>query len=171
LSAVPEGSTVVLVGRRIPIALGRHRMDGRVHRVEASDLAMGMIEAAELFGRAGVSLDDQELADLVTRVEGWPGGLHLAALALHQSRDPKSFSGADRLVAEYLIEEVLDATEPDLVSFMEGSAVLDRMAADELDELLERSDSARMLGSIEAHGNLFLIPLDHDGQRFRYHHL
>ena len=171
LSSVPEGSTVVLVGRRIPIALGRHRMDGRVHRVEASDLAMGLIEAAELFGRAGVSLDDEELADLVTRVEGWPGGLHLAALALHQGRNPRSFSGADRLVAEYLIEEVLDGTEPEMVSFMEGSAVLDRMAADELDELLERSDSSRMLGSIEGHGNLFLIPLDHDGQRFRYHHL
>jgi len=171
LSSVPEPSTVALVGRRIPIALGRHRMDGRVHRVDATDLAMGTLEAAELLGRADVTLDDGDLRDLVDRTEGWPGGLHLAALALNQGRVPSSFSGGDRLVAEYLIEEVLAGTDAEQVAFLERSAVLDTMDADGLDELLETSGSARMLRSIEDDGNLFLIPLDHDGSRFRYHHL
>lgn len=171
LESLGMGSTVALVGRRDPVALGRQRMCGRVHTVSTEELAMGVLEATELFQRAGVHVGDDELRDLVARTEGWPGGLHLASLALSQGRDPGDFSGRDHLVTEYLVEEVLGVTDPELVAFMEGSAVLDSMDAGELDELLERSDSAQCLCSIEADGNLLLIPLDHESERFRYHHL
>lgn len=171
LQALTPGSTVALVGRRDPVALGRPRMGGRVHTVATDDLAMGALEAAELFQRAGVRLDEDDLQELVTRTEGWPGGLHLASLALAQGRSSDTFSGRDRLVGEYLVEEVLGGSDPEVVAFMEGSAVLETMDADVLDELLERHDSARLLGSIEADGNLLLVPLDADAERFRYHHL
>ncbi len=56
-------------------------------------------------------------------------------------------------------------------TFLLESSVLDRFNAEQLDEVLERDDSAEVLGRLAASGNLFLISLD--GQRvwYRYHRL
>ena len=51
------------------------------------------------------------------------------------------------------------------------SAVLDRFCADQLDVVLQRDDSARMLAAVLQSGNLFLISLDAERIWFRYHGL
>ncbi len=170
-AALPTESTIALVGRSNSVALGRQRMAGRVHRVGVDDLAMCTSEAAELLERVGLVIDDDDLLKLVDFTEGWPGGLHLASLVLAQGRSLQEFSGRDELVAEYLVEEVLAGSDPALVSFMEGSAVLDSMDAEELADLLEQEGCEQQLRVIEESGNLLLIPLDHEGRRYRYHHL
>ena len=147
-----------------------HHTNGQVFRVTADQLAMDGAEARSLLEKAGVELSEDEVDDLVARTEGWPAGLHLAALAIGD-RPYEPFSGHDQLAGDYLVEEVLDATTTEMVEFLERSATFDYMDADLLDSLLDRSDSANMLAAIRSSGNLFLVPLDNDRHRFRYHHL
>jgi LuxR family maltose regulon positive regulatory protein len=175
LGQLPLGMTLALVGRSTPaIDLARRRMSGHLCELTAERLAMDRDEAGSLLTRAGLDLDDGEVDSLVEQTEGWPGGLHLAALAL-AGHDPSGradlFSGRDRLVADYLVEEVLASSPDDLQDFLLASSVLDRMSAELLDELLETETSGRRLADIERSGNLFLVALGRDGEWFRYHHL
>lgn len=172
---LPLGVTLALVGRSAPaIDLARRRMNGQLFEVTADHLAMGADEAAVLLTRAGLDLDDRTVDTLVAQTEGWPGGLHLAALALagHDAGDQAAlFSGRDHLVADYLVEEVLATSSDDLQDFLLASSVLDRMSAELLDDLLQADTSGRRLSDIERSGNLFLVALDRDREWFRYHHL
>ena len=114
------------------------------------------------------------MAALVERTEGWPGGLHLAALALQRRTDDGSttlLTGRDRLVTDYLIDEVLADYPHDVVQFLLRSSVLERMSPTMLDDLLGITSSGERLLEIERSGNLFLVPLDDERRWFRYHQL
>ncbi len=84
---------------------------------------------------------------------------------------PRCSPGPTALVADYLIEEVLNGLDPQMVDFLTRSSVLARMNAPLLDQLLETDGSARRLDQLERTGNMFLIPLDEQREWFRYHHL
>jgi LuxR family transcriptional regulator, maltose regulon positive regulatory protein len=172
---MPLGSQLVLAGRSDPpLLLPRMRANGELLRIGADDLAMTEQEAGVLLARAGVELDAQALESLVLRVEGWPAGLYLAAIALRESANPagaaERFAGNDRLIADYLRDEALRTFPGELRDFLVRSSVLDRLSARVCDDVLERNDSAQMLESIEA-SNLFLVPLDRCREWYRYHHL
>jgi len=121
-----------------------------------------------------VELDGRVLESLVVQIEGWPAGLYLAAIALRESDNAAAaaerFAGHDRLVADYLRDEALRTFPRELREFLVRSSVLDRLSARVCDDVLERTDSARMLEEIDA-SNLFLVPLDRRGEWYRYHHL
>ena len=170
------GSTqLVLAGRTAsPLPLARYALTSGVFELTAEDLAMDSREAAQLLHHAGIDLAGDDIEALVRRTEGWPAGLHMAALRLGgrgQHAEALRFSGRDRLVADYLFEEVLNAQPAEMVDFLQRSAVLERMNADLLDELLERHDSAERLEQIERSGNMFLVPLDSERDWYRYHRL
>lgn len=166
---------VALVGRAAPHRiLARQSMGALVFELSASDLSMGAREAALLLDTAGVHLEEEDVEELVRRTEGWPGGLYLAGLALARGGPDAHhtlFSDRDRLVADYLVEEVLRSQRAEVVEFLERSAILERMNAPLLDELFERDDSGNRLTDIEESDNLFLIPLDDERNWYRYHHL
>lgn len=172
---MPAGSQLVLAGRSDPpLSFPRMRANGDLLRIGAENLAMNQQEARVLLEEAGVELDARALESLVLRVEGWPAGLYLAAIALREAEDPAAaaerFAGDDRLVADYLHDEALRAFAVELRDFLVRSSVLDRLSARVCDEVLERTDSAQMLAEIEG-SNLFLVPLDRHGEWYRYHHL
>lgn len=177
LAWIPEGSQVVLCGRsRHPIDLARHRARDGVLELGAPDLAMSTPTATELLRRHGLGLDDEQAAALAHRTEGWPAGLHLAALALDgvddaaDARDERAaLPGPARLIADYLVEEVLGGLPAEVVDFLEGSSTLERMTVPVLDELLETDRSGELLAAVEETGNALLAPL-HDGS-YRYHQL
>ncbi len=171
----PADVVVALVGRTAPaVGLARVRMTGRLLERGPAQLALSADEAREVFAELDVAIDEDRLADVVERSEGWVGGVHLAALALREpsSRpDAPVLTGRHRLVADYLVEQVLATLDPDTTAFLEESSVLDRMNADVLDEVLGRHDSGTVLRRIEASGNLFLVPLDEERRWYRFHHL
>lgn len=173
IAAVPEGSQIALVGRSLPVVgLSRRRLDRGVLALGVEDLAMSEDEASEILCHAGVAVSHEELGSLVARTEGWPGGLHLAGLALGRADGTNAvISGRNRLVADYLVEEVLATLDETTVEFLERSSVLARMDAGLLDEVLATEGSGRMLERIERSGNLFLVPLDSERSCYRYHHL
>jgi LuxR family transcriptional regulator, maltose regulon positive regulatory protein len=173
-SYLPESSQIVLVSRTRPdLRLARRQLHGEVVEIGTDDLLMDTPEAMALFAHAGLELEPAEMEQLIDLTEGWPAGLGLAALAMRSSRRPIDLTnlGSDELAAAYLMEEMLDTLDHPTTDFLVRSSVLERMDSSLLDAVLDMSDSGRMLASIEASGNPFLVPLDNRHEWYRFHHL
>ena len=109
---VPDGSQLVLAGRDAPpLPIARLRAEGRVMEIGPGDLALTLAEAASLLREAGITLGQDDLAELHRRIEGWPAGLYLAALSLREGGSVRnsvaSFTGEHHLVSEYIQSEFL----------------------------------------------------------------
>jgi LuxR family maltose regulon positive regulatory protein len=84
-----------------------------------------------------------------------------------------AFAGGHRLVADYLMTEVLDRQPASTRRFLLATGVLDRLCAPLCDALLAADapgDTQRRLEELER-ANLFLVPLDDERVWYRYHHL
>jgi LuxR family maltose regulon positive regulatory protein len=150
----------------------------------------------------GLHLSTEDVAALTARTEGWISGLQMAALAL-QSAGPtpahdtqqmsslvRAFTGSDRYILDYLIEEVLQRQPEGVQSFLLQTAILNRLTGPLCDAILDKperppeseqeeakdpllhvpSPSQRTLHQLEA-ANLFIMPLDNERQWYRYHRL
>jgi LuxR family transcriptional regulator, maltose regulon positive regulatory protein len=172
---LPAGSQLVLIGRTEPdLALGRMRADRRVHTVTTEKLAMDRDETAALFAAVGISLSASALDALWDRAEGWPVGLYLATLALVEEADPeraaREFAGDDRLVVDYVRDELLGVLPRGTRDFLLRAWILDELNAEICDTVLERDDAAKVLAEA-ARSSQLLIPLDRRGASFRMHEL
>ena len=76
----------------------------------------------------------------------------------------------DKRLIDYLADEVLARQSAEMQRFLCETAVLDRLTAPLCDAVTGRSDSKELLRQLDG-DNLFLIPLDHQRQWYRYHHL
>ncbi|WP_433275323.1 LuxR C-terminal-related transcriptional regulator [Pseudonocardia xinjiangensis] len=171
---LPALSMLVLTRRDPPWPLSRLRMAGLLAEVRAQDLAFREAEAAELFALLHVDLDPWQVRRLVERTEGWPAGLRLVALHLHDRADVEAevaaFSGDDHSVAGYLVTEVLDAQPPELVRFVEKISTVDLVCADLADALTGRRDSEQVLTELAA-SHLFVQAVDRPGRWYHLHRL
>ncbi len=172
LGYVPAGSQVAVASREVPeLPLARWRARGLVDEIGVSDLRLDEQEAGLLLEAAGVELDASELTELTQRTEGWPAGLYLAALSLQAGApSPTSFGGGDRFVSEYFRFELLSRLPPAEASFLQRTSVLARMCGGLCDAVLQTSRSAHTLETL-ARVNGFVVPLDRQGEWYRYHHL
>ena len=114
------------------------------------------------------------LGALQERTEGWPVGVHLAAMSLSQEADRAGFvarfGGASRHIVDYLTEVVLDTLDEERHQFLLETSVLDTMCGPLCDAATGRQGSAEALVELER-ANLFLIPLDDRREWYRYHEL
>ena len=159
-----------------PLSLPRLRARGQVTEMGARDLRFTADEAAEFLRRTmGLELDAATVEALEARTEGWVVGLQLAALALQEGRaDAEAFvagfTGDDRYVTDYLISEVLHHQPEAMGEFLRQTAILERFTAPLCDAVTQRDDSRSLLDQLEG-ANLFLVPLDHRREWYRYHRL
>ena len=81
---------------------------------------------------AGLDLEPEDALVLLERTEGWPAGLYLAALSLdgHQDvhRAVARFGGDDRLLADYVRDELLVRLDAEQLAFLEETSVLDELS-------------------------------------------
>jgi LuxR family maltose regulon positive regulatory protein len=171
--AVPPGSQLVLASRQEPpLPIGGLRAAGRLVDLRQSDLAMTRREAAAMLDLAGLDLQPQDVLVLLQRTEGWPAGLYLAALSLDGKEDLRGavarFGGDDRLMADYVRDELLDALEDDQRAFLRRTSVLDRLSGPVCDALLGQQGSGELLRHM-SRSNLLLVPLDSADNTYRYH--
>ena len=166
---------VVSTRRDPPWTLRRLRLDGRLVELRGTDLAFQEGEARQLL--AAVSerdLNDHDVEVLTERTDGWAVGLQLAGISLRHQPDVTaaitSFAGSDRLIAEFLLEEVLEQLEPDIRTFLLHTSVLDWLSVDLCDAVTGAGNARAMLAELEDR-SLFVIPLDLSRTNFRYHHL
>ena len=172
---VPDGSQLVFAGQAPPpLRVARLRAQGRLLEIGPRDLSLTRDEASVLLRNADVAVDDDDLADLYQRTEGWAAALYLAALCLREggslARTAVSFRGDDRFISEYLDTEFLARISPWQRAFLTRTAVLERMSGPLCDAVLKQSGSGETLTHLAA-SNLLLVPLDRRGEWYRYHHL
>jgi LuxR family transcriptional regulator, maltose regulon positive regulatory protein len=186
-----------------PLPLARLRARGQIAELRAADLRFSESEAAQFLNSVmGLHLDAGSVAVLGERTEGWIAGLQMAALSMRHREDVASFvegfSGTNRYILDYLLEEVLASQPPDIQRFLLCTSILERLTAPlcdaitsaslsaeladdpgskrEGDDRSTRSESLLLSGSASIleyleRANLFLVPLDDERQWYRYHHL
>jgi LuxR family maltose regulon positive regulatory protein len=173
--APPNAHFVVSSRVDPPFSLNRYRLDDDLLELRQGDLAFSLSEATELLERlAGRELPPGQVRALWLRTEGWAAGLQLAGLSLRHHRDPEAFvtafGGSDRLVAEYLSEEVLSTLSADQRHTLLSLAVLDDMCA-ELVEATTGCENGQLLLDTLEHDSMFLVALDGRREWFRFHRL
>jgi LuxR family maltose regulon positive regulatory protein len=114
------------------------------------------------------------MAILEQRTAGWIAGLQLAALSM-QGRDDLSdfiadFTGSNRLILDYLTDEVLEQRPEGTRDFLLQTSILNRLCGPLCDAVTGQNESQTALERLEQ-VNLFLIPLDDKRYWYRYHHL
>jgi LuxR family maltose regulon positive regulatory protein len=125
-------------------------------------------------------LSSQDITALQERTEGWIVGLQLASITIQGllkaqgtqgvSRFIESFTGSNRFVLDYLVEEVIGQQTTEMSDFLHETSILEQFTASLCDAISNRNNSQEILYQVER-ANLFLIPLDDERQWFRYHHL
>ncbi|WP_285032276.1 AAA family ATPase [Mycolicibacterium sp. lyk4-40-TYG-92] len=167
----PASTTLTLIGRSAPpLDLARRRLEGRVLEIGTEQLKLSAAEAESALDSVGAPVGPSA-ALVIERCEGWAAGVVMAGMALRDGAPTDVITGRHRMVADYLVEEVLGRLNPEIGTFLIESAVLDHFTAEDLNSVLQRGDSADMLNAIHASGNLFLVALDEQGIEYRYHRL
>src|SRR4051812_34375846 len=170
----PEGMTIAFASRaELPLPIARLTAEGLVTELRAPALAMTRAEAAELYRAAGIRVDADALDALLRQTEGWPAALSLAAISLGRHAGEQAFArfgGRDRLVADYVRDEILAPLDDEARAFVAGTAALDVITAPLCDAVLERTGSAALLARLQRAGFPF-VALDRNGERLRHHRL
>lgn len=171
IAAIPAGSQLAAASRSEQPHLPRLRASGEAMGFGAADLALDASGARQIFANMQVSLTAELAAAVAERTEGWPAGLHLAALIAKEGHGQDwAVTGDDRYVADYLYREALIRQPEDVQRFLRRTAVLDQLGGPLCDAVLGSSGAAGQLRRLEASG-LFVVPLDHRRHWYRYHAL
>lgn len=169
------GAQLVLASRSDPpLRLHRLRIARELCEIRDRDLYFSLAECRDLLANFGVDVGAEDLALLHERSEGWAAALQMAALSLRDNTDParaaRAFDIRSRSIAEYFISEVLQAQPGELAQFMLDTSILDELTIDACSAITQRQDAAALLRGIDA-ASMFLMALDDERTRFRYHHL
>jgi LuxR family maltose regulon positive regulatory protein len=208
LDHLPDNAHLVIATRADPpLPIARLRGRGQLTELRQTDLRFTPGEVTELLDQVmGLNLSADNLAALASRTEGWIAGLQMAALALQSTRLPQAtgsmqernaervasfiqaFTGSDRYILDYLVEEVLQRQPNSVQTFLLQTAILDRLTGPLCDavvgevgdwgsEVRPRAQSPisnvrsqAILEYLES-SNLFIVPLDNERQWYRYHRL
>lgn len=176
LDHLPSTLHVAISSRSDPLLpVARLRARGELTELRAVDLRFTPDEAAAFLNEVmGLSLSHEDVAALETRTEGWVAGLQLAALSMREHSDVAgfiaAFTGSNRFIIDYLIEEVLQRAPQSVREFLGQTAVLERLSGPLCDAVTGHSGGSEMLEYLER-ANLFVVPLDDRREWYRYHHL
>ncbi len=176
LAHLPEQLHLVLATRTDPaLPLPRLRARGDLVEVRAADLRFTADEVASYFNVVmGLGLGPEDVEALEGRTEGWIAALQLAALSMAGRDDVSAFiagfTGDDRYVVDYLVEEVLQRLPADIRDFLMRTSVLDRLNGALCDAVTGREDGRTVLEALDR-DNLFLVAMDDRRHWYRYHHL
>jgi len=173
---LPQPLHLVLLTREDPpLPLARLRANNQLTDIRARDLRFTSRDTGRFLNEVmGLSLSQADIAALEDKTEGWIAGLQLAGLSIRDRADPPGFiatlSGSHRFILSYLTEQVISRQPEKIQHFLLQTSILDRLNGDLCNAVTGRSDGRDLLERL-FNANLFLIPLDDEGQWYRYHHL
>jgi LuxR family transcriptional regulator, maltose regulon positive regulatory protein len=172
---LPAGSQLALASRAetLPHA-GRLRANRQLLELGQAELTMTSGECQQLLARIGVEPSPEELSALVARTEGWAAALYLAGISLRDTpqadASAASFAGDERIVVDYMREELLTRAPREWVEFLTRTSICDRLSGGLCDAVLGQEGSAATLRELSRR-NLLVIPLDRRDEWFRLHSL
>jgi LuxR family maltose regulon positive regulatory protein len=172
----PGNLHIIIASREEPpFSLARLHSHGRMRRITEHDLCFTQQEAENFFNRLmQLELSTQQSEILRLHTEGWAAGLQMAALSLANGKSKAdfiaSFSGKERHIVDFLVDEVLSNQSVAVQSFLIRTSILERFNAELCQVLSGDLDSQAVLLHLERN-HLFLVPLDANREWYRYHHL
>jgi len=176
----PKPLHLVMISRTSPpIQLSSLRAKGMIGEIRTRDLRFTPQETEAYLSQVSSDLQKQDIFSLLEdRFEGWPAGLHLAAMSLRYESDQESvlraLAGENANITGYLVDEVLTHQSPAIHEFMLKTSILDRFSASLCETILGEMDptwNARACLDWVERSELFLTPLDNRREWYRYHHL
>jgi LuxR family transcriptional regulator, maltose regulon positive regulatory protein len=176
LDHVPPNLHIVILSRIVPsLPISKFRSKSQLTELYASDLRFTLKETEAFLNQTmQLNLEKNETDLLEEKTEGWIVGLQLAALSIPYSSSSKdyieNFSGSDRYVTDYLIDEVISIQSSEMQEFLFKTSFLDRFCADLCEAITGARKSSSILETLDA-SNLFILPLDNQRKWYRYHHL
>jgi LuxR family maltose regulon positive regulatory protein len=180
----PANLTLVIATRHDPpFPMASLRANNLVTEIRLDDLRFSNLETSEMLEvTAGIAVTDRAKANLERQFEGWAAGLHLVSLAVRTTNEPDAFleslHGGLPHTQEYLLQEVLNAQSSEVRDCLLKCSIFDRFCPQVFDAVCT-ADSTPEAAGINGHEfvgllqkiNLFVIPLDTEGEWFRFHHL
>jgi len=176
LDALPPEMRLILSTRSDPpLALSRIRSQNQLTELRTRDLSFTSEETTQYFkDKLNVDLSIEDIALLESRTEGWITGLQLAALSMQGRKDPSAFvakfSGDNRYIVDYLMEEVLHRQPEHIRNFLRQTSILDPLSGPLCDAVTKQKNSQQLLNMLEK-SNLFIFALDNERNWYRYHRL
>ena len=176
LKHLPAGRRLVITSRNIPdLGLARMRAQGELAMIGADELRFDLEETESfLCTKRNLNLDEEDLARMHQKIEGWVVGLQLVSIALAGRKDNKTYvqsvSGSFSDIADYLTEDVFAAQPEEVRNFLLQTCILEHLSPSLCDWVTGRTDSREMLLRLER-ANLFLLPLDDERHWYRFHAL
>lgn len=181
VNSQPPGIHLV-IGMRgdppFPLAVWRARQ--QIKEISTQDLCFTLSETEQLLKNIlGNSLSGEMIKILNKEAEGWVTGLQLAAFSLRNSIDQTAFVNSfkkfsSQNIREFLLDQAF-VNQPRLIQeFLLKTAILDRFSASLCNALGlsgESLHSTQDTIDILRRANLFIVPLDDQGEWFRYHYL
>ena len=180
----PSKALHMVLATRIDPALDllQLRSYQRMNEIRAGALNFSEDETAlYLEALIGRPVDASVAAHLTVKTEGWPTGLHLITLSIRDESDLLNLMVSlpgERQTLDYLTAEALARQPLEIQLCLLKTSVLKRFCAPLCTALCVETSGPEDNGPqgdeliqwmIEK--NLFVVPLDHSGQWFRYHHL
>ena len=186
IAILPAQLTLALATRQDPpLNLTRLRAARELIELHTSDLRFTLEETGRLLNeRLALALDEEALAALHARTEGWATGLSLLAASLdtieapdERARFVSAIADADGYLFDYLADEVLNRQDPFVRAFLLETSILSELTPKACRAVTGRDDAAQILDELYRR-NLFLVRLAGGPGRergesatYRYHDL
>ncbi|RJX41736.1 LuxR family transcriptional regulator [Paenibacillus pinisoli] len=176
ITYLPASVHLVVASRtELPFSTSRWLAQGQLTVLSFANMQFDEGETEAFYNQMHrLPLSKQHIRSLHQRTEGWVAGMQLAAVSLSQTAERdryiEQFQGSERNVSEYLFTEVFRSLPGDIQQFLLRSSVLNRMDAELAAAVSANPDSRAMLAWLEAN-HLFVLPIDYQGDWYRYHPL
>jgi LuxR family transcriptional regulator, maltose regulon positive regulatory protein len=178
LDVQPSQMRLLLLTREDPaLQLAHRRANDQLVELRQEDLRFDLSEAIKFLNQSMVlKLVPSQVEILEARTEGWIAGLQLAALSLQNSPDAdtfiREFSGSNRFILDYLMEEVLAKQPQEIQDFLFETSILEHLCAGLCAVVTQKTAGAcQMLLESLVRANMFVISLDEERCWYRYHQM
>ena len=173
---IPENAHFVFASRAdLQLSWSRHRLTHGLVEVRQAQLAFDEAVTAEVLEKiTGEHVSEFTAATVARHTEGWAAGVQLSALSLRRQEDPEQFADqfaeSDRLIIDYLSEEVLDAQTAGRQQALLRLSALDEVCGGLAEAVTGVADGAALLRELELE-SMFLVTLPDRAGWFRFHNL
>ncbi len=175
---------VIITRRDPPLKINTLKSYGAVNEIRMSELSFTPAEIVTLANKlTHLKLSEKLVKDLLEKTEGWVIGLRLALLTMTEEKDLEKaieeIGGDKHYFTQYLLDEVFLHQAKEVQEILLIASIFDRFNKELLKFVIENRPSINENTDYSVYDNLFdrfknsslfIIPLDSNGEWFRFHH-
>ncbi|WP_252720695.1 LuxR C-terminal-related transcriptional regulator [Acinetobacter sp. RIT698] len=173
---LPSHSQIVIGSRQLlPLKIASLRIRCQILEINQEALSFNADEINKLaLNDYGFQLNPNEINLLLKKTGGWIVAIQQFGLTLTSRHSLctqiQKFSINHTELNHFLSEEILNQLPNNLQDFLLNCSVYSQFSVADCDWLLKTNNSAHLLKQLEQK-NLFLIPMDQQGEKYRFHSL